>query len=46
MRYFISNLHIEDNNILIYEHRPFATLHEMRKYIVTNWNETVGNRSI
>ena len=36
MKYFISDLHIGDKNILTYEHRPFATLHEMRKCTVTN----------
>lgn len=41
MKYFISDLHIGDKNILTYEHRPFANLDEMKKYIVTNWNETI-----
>lgn len=41
MKYFISDLHIDDANILIYEHRPFKSLKEMRKTIVDNWNNIV-----
>lgn len=41
MKYFISDLHIGDQNILTYEHRPFSSLDEMRKTIVNNWNTRV-----
>lgn len=41
MKYFIADLHIEDANILTYEHRPFKSLQDMRKTIVDNWNKTV-----
>lgn len=44
MDYFISDLHIDDSNIIMYEHRPFATLEDMKAIIVKNWNATVTDR--
>lgn len=41
MKYFISDLHNMDRNILTYEHRPFKTVEEMRKSIIYNWTTTV-----
>lgn len=41
MKYFIADLHIGDENILTYEHRPFKSLQEMRETLVRNWNNTV-----
>ena len=41
MEYFISDLHIDDENILDYEHRPFANLKEMEDTIIRNWNNKV-----
>lgn len=43
MNFFISDLHIGDENILTYEHRPFKSLDEMRKTIIDNWNTVVRN---
>lgn len=42
MRYFISDLHIDDSNILVYEHRPFSSLEEMKETIIRNWNAVVN----
>lgn len=41
MKFFISDLHIGDNNILTYEHRPFTSLKKMKETIIDNWNKTV-----
>lgn len=41
MEYFISDLHIGDANILVYEHRPFKNLEEMETTFITNWNNKV-----
>lgn len=41
MEHFISDLHIDDENILDYEHRPFANLKEMEDTIIKNWNNKV-----
>lgn len=46
MEYFISDLHIDDENILDYEHRPFANLKEMEDTIVHNWNNKVKEDDI
>ncbi len=44
MDFFISDLHIDDSNIIMYEHRPFATLEDMKAIIVKNWNATVTDK--
>lgn len=44
MKFFISDLHIGDKNILTYEHRPFSSLDEMRKTIIDNWNRIVTDK--
>lgn len=43
MRYFISDLHNMDGNIITYEHRPFADCEEMRNKIICNWNKAVND---
>lgn len=43
MDYFISDIHNEDENIIIYEHRPFVDSKEMRDIIIKNWNNTVSD---
>lgn len=43
MVYYISDLHNYDKNIMMYEHRPFSDCEEMRKTIITNWNNTVSH---
>lgn len=41
MDYFIADLHNNDDNILIYEHRPFKNLTSMRETIINNWNSLI-----
>ena len=43
MKYYIGDLHIGDESILIYEHRPFKNLLEMKNTIISNWNNIVNN---
>ena len=43
MDFYISDLHNDDSNIIIYEHRPFKDTKHMRKILVANWNSKVTN---
>ena len=40
--FFISDTHINHNNIISYCNRPFSNVAEMNKAIVQNWNKVVG----
>ncbi len=44
MDYFISDFHNMDKNMLIYEHRPFKNIDEMRDAIVSNCNQVVTDK--
>lgn len=39
--YFISDLHLDHENIIRYCRRPFADAHEMNRILIRNWNYTV-----
>jgi len=39
--FFIGDLHLDHNNIIKLVHRPFNTIYEMNKVIVSNWNNTI-----
>lgn len=41
MEYFISDLHIDDANIITYMHRPFENIIDMKETIIKNWNNIV-----
>lgn len=45
--YYISDLHIGHENILRFDHRPFANLNEMHTTIMDRWNSVVtGNDTV
>lgn len=44
MDFFISDLHDYDENIIMYEHRPFQSLKDMHDTIVKNCNKRVGKK--
>lgn len=46
MRYFISDLHNYDPNIIMYEHQNFEDIEEKRSTIVKNWNAVVNTNDI
>ena len=47
MRYFISDLHNYDSNIITYSRRPFKNCEHMRSVIINEWNKTVkGNDQV
>lgn len=41
MDYFISDFHNMDKNLMLYEHRPFKDVDEMRNTIIQNCNRVV-----
>jgi len=42
MKYYISDLHLQHNNVLKYDNRPFDTIEEHDKTIIDNINKIVG----
>ena len=43
MNYYISDLHINHNNILKFDNRPFRTVLEMNNALLHNWNNVIKN---
>jgi len=44
--YFTSDFHLFHHNVLKFDNRPFADVHEMHKVIEENWNEVVKPEDI
>ena len=42
--YIIADTHFGDNNIRLYEERPFSDTSEMDKEMIRRWNEVVSDR--
>lgn len=42
MTFFIADTHFDDENIIIYENRPFDCVSDMNKGLISYWNDTVG----
>ena len=45
-RYLISDMHFGNENIIMYENRPFSSASEMDTVIVANWNRTVESTDL
>lgn len=43
MTYFTADLHLGHKNVLRFDNRPFSTIEENDEYIISQWNDTVGN---
>lgn len=46
MEYFIADTHFSEENIILYENRPFADTKEMDKELILRWNSTVDSNDI
>jgi calcineurin-like phosphoesterase family protein/2'-5' RNA ligase len=44
--FFIGDLHLNHDNIIDHVRRPFRSVYEMNKVIVSNWNTTIGKRDV
>lgn len=42
MTFFIADTHFDDENIIIYENRPFDCVSDMNRGLISYWNDTVG----
>ena len=40
--YYIADLHMEHENVIRFDNRPFANLEEMHHTIIQNWNKAVS----
>lgn len=43
MVYFIADTHFSEENIILYENRPFRNVQEMDSELVIRWNNTVNS---
>lgn len=43
MVYFIADTHFSEENIILYENRPFKDTEEMDKELTIRWNQVVNN---
>jgi len=43
-QFIIADTHFGHENIIEYENRPFASVEEMDKQLISNWNKTVKKR--
>ena len=41
MKYYISDLHLGHDNVLLYDKRPFKNLNEMHQQLIARWNNAV-----
>lgn len=44
--FFISDMHFNHSNIIMYCNRPFENVHEMNETIIENWNNTVSDDDV
>lgn len=42
MNYYISDLHLEHKNVIVFDNRPVETIEENNMTIIDNWNSAVG----
>lgn len=41
MNRYISDMHLGHANVLRFDHRPFADVEEMERYMINKWQDTV-----
>lgn len=46
MMFFISDMHFDDKNILIYSRSEFKNVQAMNNLIINNWNNLITNKDI
>lgn len=42
MNYYIADMHLGHENIILYDNRPFRSVNEMNRVLIDNWNRKVG----
>ena len=46
MNFYIADKHFGHKNVIRYDNRPFDSIEEMDKAMITLWNETVGDNDV
>ena len=46
MNFYIADMHFGHKNVIRYDNRPFDSIEEMDKAMITLWNETVGDSDV